>query len=238
MNGWRGRLGVIAPSSNTTTKPELAATLPDGVSLHTARMHVLEGTAEDISRMATDATDCGKLLATADVDCVIYASTTGSLLEGPGYDAEIIRQLREATGTPTVATANAIKEAFRALDLESIAIATPYIDDLNEREREFLEAADVDVRRIEGLGITQNTDIGSLTAADAYREARRIDVDDADGVYVSCTNWATFDVIDALERDLDKPVVTSNQATLWQALDVAGVDTSGIELGSLFERTP
>ena len=238
MSGWRAKLGVIVPSSNTTTEPEFAAALPNGVSLHAARMRVVEGTVEDISRMATDGKRCGDLVATADVDCLVYASTTGSLLEGPGYDAEIIRQLRESTGTPTVATAKAIKAAFRALDLESIVIATPYIDDLNEREREFLEAAGFDVRRIEGLGITRNTEIGSLTTADAYREAVRIDVDDADGVYVSCTNWATFDVVEALERDLEKPVVTSNQATLWQALDVAGVDTSEIEVGSLFEHTP
>lgn len=55
----------------------------------------------------------------------------------------------------------------------------------------------------------------------------------ADGVFVSCTNYRTFEVMDRLEADLDKPVVTSNQATLWDVLGELGVDASSHVPGSL-----
>ena len=53
---------------------------------------------------------------------------------------------------------------------------------------------------------------------------------------MSCTNFRTLDVISHLERDLEKPVVSSNSATLWAALNLMDVDTSEIELGTLYER--
>jgi maleate isomerase len=236
MYGWRGRLGLVVPSSNTTNEPEFARYLPAGVSLHTARMRLSDTNAAELEAMADDVERCGDLLATADVDAVAYGCTTGSLVKGPGYDEEIESRLRDRVGAPAVATAAAVKRAFDALGVESVAIATPYVSDLNEKEAEFLEAAGYDVTTIRGLGIEPNTGIGAQHPETAYREARKVDTPDADGVFVSCTNYRTFEVISALERDLGKPVVTSNQATLWNALHVMGVDTDdlALDLGQLF----
>ncbi len=238
MNGWRARLGLIVPSSNTTCEPEFYRHLPAGVSLHTARMRVTEGTAEDLSKMTETIDRCVDLLGTADVDVIVYASTTGSLLEGPGTDDEIGRKIGESADAPAIVTASAITRAFRTLGVESLAIATPYIDKLNDREESFLDAAGFDVRAIEGLGITRNTEIGALTPADAYREGKRVDEPAADCLFVSCTNWRTFEIVRKLEHDLDKPVVTSNQATLWQALSAAGVKNHDVAVGSLFDHAP
>jgi maleate isomerase len=235
MNGWRGRLGLIVPSSNTTNEPEFYRTLPEGVSLHTARMRLEDADADNLVGMAEEVERCVELLATADVDVVAYGCTTGSLVKGPGYDEEIEGRIEAAAGVPGVATAAAIKRAFDALDVESLAITTPYIDDLNEREVEFLEDAGYDVVEMTGLGIEAGLTIGERSPERVYREARALDVD-ADAVFVSCTNYRTFETIEPLERDLGVPVVTSNQATLWDALRTMGVDYGDVELGELFER--
>lgn len=235
MYGWRARLGLIVPSSNTTNEPEFYRHLPDGVSLHTARMRLSDANAEELETMADDIERCGELLATADVDVVAYGCTTGSLVKGPGYDEDIEARLSDTVDAPAVATAAAVKRAFDALDLERIAIATPYIDDLNDREADFLEAAGYEVAGIDGLNIEPNLEIGAQLPEVAYREARAIDSLDAEGVFVSCTNYRTFEVIERLEEDLGKPVVTSNQATLWNALRRAGVEAE-LPLGTLFER--
>lgn len=235
MNGWRGRLGLVVPSSNTTNEPEFHRYLPDGVSLHTARMRLEEVDADSLSSMSDDVERCGEYLATAAVDAVAYGCTTGSLVHGHGYDEAIEKRLCDTVGAPAVATAASIKRAFAALDVESLAIATPYVDDLNEREASFLEAAGYDVVAIEGLGIGPNTEIGAQEPSAAYRLAREVDDPAADAVFVSCTNFRTFEVIESLEADLGKPVVTSNQATLWDALRTLRVSTSGIPLGRLFE---
>lgn len=236
MYGWRGRLGLIVPSSNTTNEPEFAQYLPDGVSVHTARMELADTNAEALQEMAADAERCATLLRTADVDVIAYGCTTGSLVNGPGYDEKIESQLSDHAAVPVVATAASIKRAFEALDLKSLSIVTPYITELNEQEAEFLEAAGYEITGIDGLGIEPNTEIGAQTPETAYRQARKLDISDADGIFVSCTNFRTFEIIDKLERDLGKPVVTSNQATLWDALQTIDVSAEPSALGTLFAK--
>lgn len=235
MHGWRGRLGLIVPSSNTTNEPEFYDHLPEGVSLHTARMYLEEANAGTLEEMADEVERCTDLLATADVDVIAYGCTTGSLVKGPGYDEEIEARIEDRAGVPTVATAASIKRAFNALDLQSLAISTPYIQDLNEREEDFLKEAGYEVAVIEGLELEANSAIGSRTPEVAYRQTRALNHSDADGVFVSCTNYRTFEIIERLEADLGSPVVTSNQATLWDALKTLGVDAD-LPLGQLFKQ--
>lgn len=235
MNGWRARLGLIVPSANTVNEPEFYTHLPEGVSLYTSRMFLEEATADELERMADDVERCGDLLRTADVDVVAYGCTTGSLVKGAGYDESIERRLEDVTGVPAVATAASIKRAFDALDVSSLSITTPYIEDLNRREASFLTDAGYEVLGIEGLELQSNLDIGAQRPEIAYRRAREIADPDADAIFISCTNYRTFEIIEPLERDLGVPVVTSNQATLWDALRTAGVDDD-VPLGTLFER--
>lgn len=239
MHGERGRIGLIVPSSNTTNEPEFSGALPSGVSLHAARMRLDGVDADSLSSMADDVERCAELLATADVDVVAYGCTTGSLVHGPGYDEEIEARVAEAAGVPAVATAASVKRAFEALDVDSVAVATPYVDDLNEREAAFLDAAGYDVVAMRGLGIRSNTEIGAQTPETAATAAREVDAADADAVFVSCTNYRTFEAVADLERDLGKPVVTSNQATLWDALRRLDADVAPTrDLGRLLDRAP
>ena len=240
MHGWRKRLGLIVPSSNTTNEPEVREHLPDGVSLHTSRMYLEDVESTQLETMADDAKQCGELLATADVDVIMYGCTTGSLVKGSSYDEQLERELTESTGIPSVATAASIKRAFDELGLERITIVTPYEQELNAREREFLEDDGYDVVSISGLNIRKNTEIGAQRPEIAYRQALDVVAETSrqtDGVFVSCTNYRTFETINQLERDCGMPVVTSNQATLWNALETAGISTAGISLGSLFESS-
>ena len=238
MHGWRGRLGLIVPSSNTTNEPEVVARLPEGVSLHTSRMYLEDTAPDELEAMAEDVERCGELLATADVDVIMYGCTTGSLVKGAGYDRRIEKRLEDATGIPSVATAASIKRAFDALHLEQLAIATPYEQELNEREEAFLEDAGYEVVTICGLEILENTEIGAQQPQIAYRQALDAFHETsgvADGIFLSCTNYRTFEIINRLERDSGVPVVTSNQATLWDALGELGISTAGIGVGSLFD---
>lgn len=234
MYGWRSRLGLILPSSNTTNEPEFYNHLPDGMSLHTARMRLENANAKALEDMANEVERCTDLLATADVDAIAYGCTTGSLVKGAGYDEKIETRIEDRAGVPAVATAASIKRAFDALNLRSLAIATPYIQDLNEREERFLQEAGYEVVDLQGLELEANSAIGDRTPETTYRQARMLNHGDADGVFISCTNYRTFEIVERLEADLDKPVVTSNQATLWDALQTVGVEPD-LPLGRLFE---
>jgi maleate isomerase len=194
-------------------------------------------TEEELVRMQDDLESGVKMLATADVDIITYSCTSGSLIQGPGYETTIEKKISDITGIPSVATAASIKRAFDALGLESLAITTPYLPEVNEREAAFFEESGYDVVDIDNYRLSNPTKpLDAATPKRAYREARAIDDAAADGVFISCTGYRTFEIIDKLERDLDKPVVTSNQATLWDALRTVDVDYSDIDLGQLFDQ--
>ncbi|WP_435365055.1 maleate cis-trans isomerase family protein [Haloarchaeobius sp. DYHT-AS-18] len=227
MSGQPTKLGFVVPSSNTTVERELAVTLTGGVSFHTARMPLQNVTVEELDAMADDAVAAAERLSHAEVDVVAYACTTGSLLHGPGFDTQLEEDLSEATQAPAVATARSVKRALDALGAESVALVTPYTDDLNEREVDFLEAEGVSVASVDGRGIEANTEIGALTPSDAAQQVRDAVGDEvaADAIFVSCTNYRTFAAVQDLEAAFDVPVVTSNTATLWDALRAAGEAT-------------
>jgi maleate isomerase len=236
MYGWRARLGLIVPSSNTTNEPEFQRVLPEGISLHTGRMPLEDVNAEDLSAMAETATGAAEHLGHAGVDVVAYGCTTGSLVKGHDYAEDLETRVAETAGTPAVATALSVERALSAVGAETVSVVTPYVADLNDREREFLEAGGFQVTGLDGRGIEPNREIGVLSPEAAYRQAATAVDDAADAVFVSCTNYRTFEAIGPLEADLDRPVVTSNQATLWDALRRLDLDHTAIDLGRLFEH--
>lgn len=221
MHGWRARVGLLVPSSNTTNEPEFGRVLPEGASLHTGRLPLEDVNADDLAEMAETAARAAEHLGHADVDVVAYGCTTGSLVKGHDYAEALEAEIAAAAGAPAVATALSVERALDALGAGTVAVVTPYVEALDERERSFLEAGGFDVRSIDGRGIERNTEIGSLWPQSAYRQATAA-VEGAEGpvdaVFVSCTNYRTFEVVEPLESDLGVPVVTSNQATLWDAL--------------------
>ncbi len=226
MSEWC-RLGVVVPSSNTTVEREFPRYVPEHVSVHASRMALESVTSTALDSMSDRATDCADLLSDADVEAVAYACTTGSLLHGPGFDEELEEDLSAAIDGTAGATALSVDRALCALDAERIAVRTPYNEELNAREREYLDAAGYEVESIRGLGIEDNTAIGALTPEDAAGQVRETVAPDVDAVFVSCTNYPTLAVVEALEAELGLPVVTSNQATLWDLCRVAGIECEG-----------
>ncbi|WP_247730303.1 maleate cis-trans isomerase family protein [Halovivax limisalsi] len=239
MYGWRARAGLIVPSVNSTAETELGPRMPDGVSSHVSRMYLEDGTVDHLEKMAGEAEESASLLGTADVDVIAYTCTAGSLHEGLGFDEQLESELSEAAGgVPTVATAASIKRAFDALGLERLSVTAPYIDDLNDLEVEFLEASGYDVTNMNGLGIKSGLEIGAQKQEDTYRTVREADHSGADAVFISCTNLPTLDIIEKLEADLGMPVLSSNQATLWDVMQNLPVSPEEpVGPGTLFEET-
>ncbi len=214
------RIGLIAPSSNTTMEPEFARYAPEGVSVHTTRLPLGRVTEAELTRMAEQVEEAAKLLADAQVDIIAYGCTTGSLIKGKGHDIKLEERIGRATGIPAVATAHAVLDALRAKGLKKIAVATPYTKEINEKEREFLSDNGFEVLAIHGLGLTKNLEIGMQEPHVAYKLGRRLmrEQSEAGGLFISCTNLRTFEIISPLSQSIGKPVITSNQATLWRVL--------------------
>ena len=221
--GSRCRIGLLVPSSNTTMESEFYRMAPDGVSVHTARMRLVDAVAEALIEMAEDAGRAASLLATAEADVIVYGCTTGSLVGGVEWEERLAQRIESETGVKTITTIRAVIDALKALEVGRVAVATPYTDDLNLLEREFLESQGFTVTAIRGLGIVRNLDIGRTDGAVVESLVREV-AGGADAVFISCTNLPTIDLIEPLEAELGRPVVTSNQASMWGALRACGLD--------------
>lgn len=216
------RIGLLVPSSNTTVEPEFYRALPQGVTLHTARLYLTQITPEAILGMVQDMEKQAKLLASADVDVIVLGATAPSFLKGLGYDRELIGKIEAATGKRATTTSTALIEAIRHLGAQRVVLGAAYDDKVNAIARGFLEASGLTVLDAQGLGYVDNLKVGRLAADTAYELARRIDRPDADAIVLACTNWRTMDAIERIERDTGRPVVSTTQASVWAALRLIG----------------
>ena len=153
MIGWKARFGVILPSVNTTTEPEFYRCMPEGVTAHFTRMEFKETTPEYFEGMINDVPSGARMLSHAMVDAALFACTSGSLYGGLGYDQKIISKIKENIDVPASTTSTAVVEAFKAMGIKKIAVATPYEDWVNDLEKKFFEESGVQVLHIQGLGL-------------------------------------------------------------------------------------
>lgn len=236
MYGWRARIGLLIDSLNTVCEPDFHRMRPEGVSIHASRMYIEKGTdIESLIEMHKQIERAAREVATAKVNVICFGDTTGSLVKGPGSDREIIERIERETGIPSTTTSTAVVAALREMGIKRLSVATPYPDDLNERVKVFLEAEGLEVMKLKGLTISEPTGIGRLNPNVAYRLAREIDVEEAEGVFISCTDFRAIDVIEMLEMDLRKPVVSSNQASMWQVLKMLSIREPLHGFGTLLE---
>jgi len=143
-------------------------------------------------------------LADANVDVIGFGCTSGSLLKGLGYDKEIEKRIEKASMKPAVATAGAVVKALKTLEIRKVAVVTPYIREINELERNFLEVNGYNVIDLKGLGLRDNLKIGEVNSQTAYKLVLEVDYKSADGIFISCTNLRTIHVIEKLENKLKK----------------------------------
>jgi maleate isomerase len=229
MYGWRGRIGLIIPASNTTCESEMPRLCPEGVVTVSTRI-VFEPTIAGLRRLIDGVERAAAELACEGIsDLIMFCCTVGSMVEGPGYDQKIIGMIQEMTGVPATTTTTAVIQAFHHLDVRRLAVATPYTADINAAESNALESFGFEVTRIDSIFKDvspkdfHNTMIAECTDSQVYHLARSVDSPDADAIFISCVNLPAIDLIECLERDCGKPVISSNQASMWQALRLLGV---------------
>ncbi len=234
MYGWRARIGLLVPSPNTVMESEFHEIIPRGVAIATSRMRFPSVTQEGISEMESQVARAAQEVADAGVNLIVFGCTLGSLYGGFGYDIDLEREIEETTGIKAITTAHAVREALAALRLSRIAVATPYPEEMNRREKNFLEQAGFCVANIQGLGYEKIRNSGMEPVERVYRFAKLVAKETAcDGLFISCTDFRTIEIITLLEGDLGVPVVSSNIATIWLALRTLMIAVHMPEYGRL-----
>jgi maleate cis-trans isomerase len=162
---------------------------------------------------------------------IVLAHTGVSYLNGAAREAALASQLSKLAGTRATTAAGAISAGLRQLGVKRLALATPYPESISAAGRAFWEASGFEI-----VGYHRLSDVANIyeeTEERAYTLGRTADVAAAEAVLISGTGLPTAGIIERLERDLGKPVVTSQQASLWRALRLAGITDAVAGFGRL-----
>lgn len=225
----RARFGVLVPFTNTNLEPDMVLMRPDGVSLHFARLGGYDQDeipdSDQMHRLgAADLSEPLRLLQGVSPDVIFYGCTSATLTHGPSFDRDLAGQIKQDSGAETVTAAGALVHAVQALGLKRIGFASPYVPAINDLAVAFLEETGVEtVNRSEVSGTLDNYGQGELTPEAVYELGRAADHPDAEAVVLSCTDMRSVETIARLEAKLGKPVMTSNQAMVFQAMQLAGL---------------
>lgn len=229
------RLAIIIPSSNTTVEAEFSAALEGSqISLHIARITLKEDTIKALSAMEEKNETAVTMLKDAAIDAAVFASDSRSLVKGVGHDRIVAEKIGKILNCPVVVTSRAVVEALNEVGVHQISLATPYTDEVNRKEIEFFEKNGFEVANWKAFNLKNNLDIGRLSPNDASVLARSANSTFTDALFISSTNLCTFEVLPKLEEELQKPVISSNSATLWASLKALNSNFRP-KLGRLFE---
>jgi maleate isomerase len=113
-------------------------------------------------------------------------------------------------------------QALTALNVKRLVIAAPWSEATNVTTAAFIEACGFSVLAHQALGHISNLEIGLLGEQTAFDMGVAVDQPQAQAVMLACGNWLTLGIVDRLESAIGKPVLTTNQVSLWAALILAG----------------
>lgn len=175
-------------------------------------------------------------LQQAGASAVSMMGTSISFYRGAAWTEQLRQAMEDATGVPCTTMSHAVVRSLRALGVRRVAVATSYIDELNQRLVEYLQASGLEVTAIEGLAITGVREVGEVTPDTLISLAERVVARDtrAEGVFISCGGLLTHEVIEPLEARLGLPATASSPAGFWDVMTVAGQNAQARGFGRLF----
>ncbi len=236
MYGWRARLGVVIPAIILPIEPEFELMRPNGVSCHFQRFHFDGGGLEGLKAIETVVADAAGMVSLVRPTAVAMCCTGGSFAGGYGYDRKLIKKMQEKNGNlPTTTASTSVIDALKVMNVKNISMAVPYIQEIADVERKFIEDHGIHVNNMNNLGI-DGFDMNEVPYETVYDLAKESNHPESEAIFISCVGLHTVEIIEALETDLQKPIVTSNQACMWNLLRMANIREKILGFGKLLSE--
>ena len=229
------KIGLIALASDYMIEKDFISVIKDKkIDFFVNRIECFNPlTSSNLIKMSEKVTDVTKdILPNEKIDCVVYGCTSGTI--AAGYDS-IEKKIKIAKPDAKVTTpSTASIKALKKLNLNKIAIFTPYPKKLNDEVLDFFSQENFEITSNSYFDIASDIDIGKVDSDYLFDVLSKMDLKGADALFISCTALPAMSIIDKLEKKIQKPVLSSNQALIWDTLEKIGKNTSINGFGKLF----
>jgi len=174
-------------------------------------------TKENLIKMAENVTEVSKdILPDEKLDCVVYGCTSGTIASG--YDS-IKNKINLAKPEAKVVTpSSAAVNALRKMNVKKVSVFTPYSEKLNNDVVDYFKKENFIVTSNSYFDILYDNDIAKVDPDYLFEVITKMDLGEAEAVFLSCTNLPALNIVDKLEKKLNKIVLSSNQVLIWDTL--------------------
>jgi len=231
-------IGLISPNLSEDSLVDVYKIFPEGIRIEGRALKVGKYTDDEFQRAEQAFADLVRDLARRPLDFLMITGELFLSYKGPGSDRQILDIVKKITPTPASTVLTAVTRGCQALGLKRAVMATPFPEDQDERLVRFLAHDGIDVVAFRGLGCPNADVIWELPPETGYDLATSLlrEHPDVDGVYMPCNKWRIVSVIDRIEKESGKPVVTNTQAWVWEALRAMGMKNYIPGYGRLLTR--
>lgn len=232
----RAKLGFILMSTDLAAEADFFDMAPWDVAVHITRLKTDDYTTnETLSRHIEHMADAAsRIQPDVKPDVISYSCTSGSIVIGEQRIMEEIQKGAPWAKPMTLVTG--VVDALREVGAKNIVVGTPYLDEINTKEAQFLYEKGFSVLDIQGLNLETGIEFGRVTPSYWIKFAQEIDRPDADAIFLSCGGIRSVEVAQEIEQLTGKPVITSNQAQMWSCLRRAGITDQIDGFGEIFQR--
>ncbi|HVQ75483.1 MAG TPA: arylmalonate decarboxylase [Candidatus Binatia bacterium] len=228
--GYRGKWGVLVPSTNTVVEPDFYAMAPPGITLHTSRISITNPRIDDDAAFEALMVQIRSSIAqavadvlTAEPDCLVMGMSSETFWGGRQGNEEFQRRIAGLAGMPIATGANACARAFGELGSRRLGVVTPYQAIGDAQVRRFFEESGYEVVALTGLRCPTAVSMAHADEATLRRALGEVNRPDVDTIVQVGTNLSMLRLADAADRELGKPVIAINGATFWYALRSNGI---------------
>jgi maleate isomerase len=229
------RIGLIALASDFMIEKDFINVIKDkDIDFFVNRIECYNPlTSENLIKMSQKVTEVTKdILPNEKIDCVVYGCTSGTIAAGHASIEQKVKLAKPEAKVTTPSTA-AIK-ALKKLKVKKLSIFTPYSKKLNNEVVDYFKKEKFEIISNSYFDIESDIDIVKVDQNYLYDVLSKIDLNNADALFVSCTALPVLSIIDKLEKKLNKFVLSSNQALIWDTLEAIGKNHSIKGFGKLF----
>ena len=229
------KVGLIALSTDQTIESDFNKICNDlPLSIFINRIHNQNPlTKENLLKMQDDLESVtNKILPNEKINTIACGCTSGTIAIGEDKVKELILLAKKDCYVSTPIT-SALK-AFKLMKIKKIALFTPYPDSVNRTILEYFIKKNIEVTSFTSLNLNLDSEFANVDPNYILEISSKLEMKNADALFISCTALPVLNLIERLEKELGKPVITSNQSLIWDTLESIGMNKDILGFGKLF----